>query len=87
MPAMRMLHCNRCAAGPIFVVRQTYWRDEKGVWIMGIFSGLINSRQRAADRRYADHLAFLQGMSPRDRADISLKMSQIETVARQMAKR
>ena len=54
---------------------------------MGIFSGLINSRQRAADRRYQDHLAFLQGMSPRDRADISLRMSQIETVARQMAQK
>jgi hypothetical protein len=52
---------------------------------MGIFSGLINSRQRAADRRYAEHLALLQGMSPRDRADISLKLGQIETVARQMA--
>jgi hypothetical protein len=52
---------------------------------MGLFSGLLNSRQRAADRRYHDHLAFLQGMNPRDRADISLKMSQIETVARQMA--
>jgi hypothetical protein len=51
---------------------------------MGIFSGLIKSRQRAADRRYEDHLAFLQNMSPRDRADISLKMSQVETVARQM---
>jgi hypothetical protein len=54
---------------------------------MGIFSGLLNSRQRAADRYYHEHLAFLQGMSPRDRADISLEMSQIETVARQMAKK
>jgi hypothetical protein len=75
-----------------FVRCQTYilrapdiLRTQEGARIMGIFSGLINSRQRAADRRYADHLAFLQGMSPRDRADISLKMSQIETVARQMA--
>jgi hypothetical protein len=52
---------------------------------MGIFSGLINSRQRAADRRFAEHLAFLHGMTPRDRADIGLKAGQIETVASQMA--
>jgi hypothetical protein len=54
---------------------------------MGLFSGLINSRQRAADRRLAEHLAFLHGMNPRDRADIGLKAGQIETVARQMAKK
>ena len=54
---------------------------------MGLFSGLINSRQRAADRRIRDHLEFLQNMSPRDRADISLRMSEIETVARQMAEK
>jgi uncharacterized protein YjiS (DUF1127 family) len=54
---------------------------------MGLFSGLINSRQRAADRRYAEHLSILQGMSSRDRADIGLKAGQIETVARQMAKK
>jgi uncharacterized protein YjiS (DUF1127 family) len=54
---------------------------------MGLFSGLINSRQRAADRRYAEHLAMLQGMTRRDRADIGLKAAQIETVARQMAKK
>jgi hypothetical protein len=62
-------------------------RRQEGGWIVGIFSGLFNSRQRAADRHYHEHLAFLQGMSPRDRADISLEMSQIETVARQMVKK
>jgi uncharacterized protein YjiS (DUF1127 family) len=54
---------------------------------MGLFSGLINSRQRAADRRYAEHLAILQSMSARDRADIGLNLGQIETVARHMAKK
>jgi uncharacterized protein YjiS (DUF1127 family) len=54
---------------------------------MGIFSGLINSRQRAADRRYSEHLAMLQGMSQRDRADIGLKAGDVETVARQMARK
>ena len=54
---------------------------------MGFFSGLIKARQRAADHRIKDHLAFLQSMSPRDRADISLRMSQIDTVARQMAEK
>lgn len=54
---------------------------------MGIFSGLINSRQRAADKRFEDSLAFLQAMSARDRADIALKAGDIEGVARQMAKR
>jgi uncharacterized protein YjiS (DUF1127 family) len=54
---------------------------------MGLFSGLINSRQRAADRRYEEHLAMLQGMTPRDRSDIGLKPGQIETVARQMARK
>lgn len=54
---------------------------------MGLFSGMIKSRQRLADKKFEDHLAFLQSMSARDRADISLKMSQIEGVARQMAKK
>ncbi len=54
---------------------------------MGLFSALMKSRQRAATRTFEDHLAFLQSMSARDRADISLKMSQIEGVARQMAKK
>ena len=54
---------------------------------MGVFSRLMNSRQRVADRKYEDSLAFLQAMSARDRADISLKMSQIEGVAREMAAR
>ncbi len=52
---------------------------------MGFFSGLINARQRAADRRIRQHLEFLHSMSPRDRADIGLKAGDIETVARQMA--
>jgi hypothetical protein len=60
-------------------------RGQEGAWIMGIFSSLIKSRQRAANRRFAEHLAFLHGMTPRDRADIGLKAGQIETVARQMA--
>ncbi len=54
---------------------------------MGVFSRLMNSRQRVADRKYEDSLAFLQAMSARDRADISLKMGEIEGVARQMAAR
>jgi uncharacterized protein YjiS (DUF1127 family) len=62
-------------------------RAPEGAWIMGLFSGLINSRQRAADRRYAEHLAILQSMSARDRADIGLNLGQIETVARHMAKK
>ena len=54
---------------------------------MGMFSRLMNSRQRAADKRFEDSLAFLQAMSARDRADISLKMGEIDSVARQMATR
>jgi uncharacterized protein YjiS (DUF1127 family) len=52
---------------------------------MGFFSGLIKARQRAADHRIRQHLEFLQGMSPRDRADIGLKAGDVESVARQMA--
>ena len=52
---------------------------------MGLFSTLMKSRQRAAVRTFEDHLAFLQAMSARDRADISLKMGEMEGVARQMA--
>jgi hypothetical protein len=51
---------------------------------MGLFSALMKSRQRAAARTFEDNLAFLQAMSARDRADISLKMAELEGVAHQM---
>jgi uncharacterized protein YjiS (DUF1127 family) len=54
---------------------------------MGLFSSLIRSRQSQADRVFRDHIAFLESMSARDRADIGLKAGQIEKTARQMTRK
>ena len=54
---------------------------------MGLFSSLIRSRQSKADRVFRDHMAFLENMSARDRADIGQKAGQIEKIARRMARK
>ena len=54
---------------------------------MGLFSSLIRARQSQADRVFRSHLAFLENMSARDRADIGMKQGQIENVARQMSRK
>jgi hypothetical protein len=54
---------------------------------MGLFSSLIRTRQSTADRIFRDHMAFLESMSARDRADIGLKQGLMENTARQMTRK
>jgi uncharacterized protein YjiS (DUF1127 family) len=54
---------------------------------MGLFSSMMRSRQSHADKLVREHMAFLENMSARDRADIGLKQGQFEKVARQMARK
>jgi uncharacterized protein YjiS (DUF1127 family) len=51
---------------------------------MGLFSSMMRSRQSHSDKLVREHMAFLESMSARDRADIGLKPHQFEKVARQM---
>lgn len=54
---------------------------------MGFFTELFARPRPAEIARYRDALAFLESMSPADRADIGIRPADFPRVARQMARR
>jgi hypothetical protein len=79
---MRMLHCTK-----IWNHLHLRREDQPEQTTMGFVTDLFSRPRPRLETRYREALAFLNALTPSDRADMGIKPSDFPRMAREMAQR